>query len=168
MSLAIDGVASPSAGRPRSRWGVASALTVLVGGLILALMVTTTVVDVRRERSTFREGLEQRGDLLARTWNDVLFDPLYLTDVAALRDIATVLEGEPDILYVQIFRRDGKLVVDTAQGEYTLGRVDDEFVASAPDRQRTVFRSHNGSFEVTTAIGNYGGRGNRGIPFRLQ
>ena len=90
-------------------------MTLSIVAVIEVLMVTTTVLDIRRARAIFRQELEQRGLLMVSTLNDVLADPLFLTDMEDLSGIEKAVNGQPDVLYVQVYSPDGTLLVDTGQ-----------------------------------------------------
>ena len=99
--------------------------------VIVLLMGLVTYMDIRRERAVFREGMEQRGVLLASSLNDILANHLYFSAADQLRDIAKVVTSQPEIAYVRIFRPDGSLLVsaprDEGQSGYATGYVDEEF-----------------------------------------
>ena len=139
--------------RFRFRWGIASFLTLSIVAVIAMLMVTTTVLDIRRARSIFRQELEQRGLLMASTLNDVLAGPLFLTDIEVLSGIAKAVSGQPDILYVQVYSPDGGLLVDTGQpGRDAVSVIDDGFGIWAVQGRQAVFRHSDHVLEVGAPI----------------
>ena len=97
----------------RIRFGrsIASVLTVGIVLVIVLLISTMTLLDIRRERAIFRDSVEKRGILLANGLNDVLFNYLYYSDVDAVRRTAGLLTRRPDIKYVRVFRSDGSLLL---------------------------------------------------------
>ena len=116
--------------RPHFRWTIASELTLSIVLVIVLLMGLVTYMDIRRERAVYREGLEQRGVLLASSLNDILANHMYFAQADELRDIAKVVTSQPEIAYFRIFRPDGTLLVSEprvdGQSEYPTGYVDDE------------------------------------------
>ena len=72
-------------------WSIATLLTVSVVGLIVLLVVVMTVLDVRRARSIFRDGLEERAGLLARELHDDIGDYVYFAEVDALKALGVDL-----------------------------------------------------------------------------
>ena len=135
------------------RLGITTILTVSMVTVILVLTSAITFLDVRRERAVFRDELERRGRLMASTLNDVMADPMYFTDIDELGEMARVVAGEADILHVQVFTPDGKILVDTQQeGRYPIGRISDEHeVAAVASGQRLVGRDGN-TMEVVGPI----------------
>ena len=89
---------------------------------------------------------------MAETLNQVLADPLYNADIDALSDIAQLVVANSDAQHVQVFRTDGRIIVDTAQGNYPVGKVADEFDQKAIRSQATAFRTEGGIFEVAVPI----------------
>ena len=136
----------------RPRRGIALVLTLSMVAVIALLMVITTVLDIRRERTIFREGLQQRALLLAETLNEVLADSLYFTYVEELEDLAELIKGQPDILYIQIFTPDGRLLVDTEQGNYPVGMVRDGLRLRALQTRQTLVQHTADTLDVATSI----------------
>ena len=105
-------------------WSMAWVFTAGMAAVIVLMMTLITLVDIRRERSISRENLEQRGLSLAGTLGDVLVDPLYFIDVDLVDDlVTTVVESQPDLEYIQVFRPDGSVLVDTRQSDYPSGEL---------------------------------------------
>ena len=138
--------------RVRFRFGIASILTASMVLVVAILMAVTTLLDIRRANIIFQEGLEQRGLLLASTLNDILADPLYFIDVDELTDIAAIVSGQPDILYVQVMGPDGGVLVDTRQGKYPSGRVQDDRVLRAVQGREVVIRVDGAQLELTAPV----------------
>ena len=106
--------------------------------MIGLLMSATTVLDIRRTRSVLQEELEQQGLEMVETHNDMLANLLYFSDVDKLREVTEVVESQPNVLYVQVFERDGRLLVDTRQGPYAQGSVEDDVDLRAVHAGRSV------------------------------
>ncbi len=141
----------------RVRWGLASWLTLGMTLLIVFLMGSLTFLDMQRERSIFRDSLEQRGRLLADTLHDVLADSLYYTDLDKLRDTAKTVRSQPDINYFRIFGPNGKILVQVSdemdiQSKYATGSVRDEFALSVLQSAQTKLRFRGNSLEVAAPI----------------
>ena len=136
----------------RFRWGIASILTLGTVLVIVLLMAVTTLLDMRRVRAIFREELEGRGLLLTGTVGDVVFHHLYFTDIDVLTDIAAVVSSEPEVVYVQIFKPDGRLLVDTTQGSYPSGSVGEEFAAMTVTREQASVQLVGDILEVAAPV----------------
>jgi hypothetical protein len=119
--------------------------------IIAVLMIVTTVVDFRRERSLLREDAISRGLLLSRTLGDVLADPLYFSDVDALDDAAALLRSQSDVEYVRIFDKDGRILADSEQQNYP-GEVSDALGLSAIQTNQTLTQSGSGTLNVAAPI----------------
>lgn len=120
--------------------------------IVALLMITTTVLDIRRARSIFREELESRGLLLANTLNDVLANPLFFRDIDELHDVADVVKSQPDIRYVRILAPDGRLLVDTDQDGYPVERSPEIFGVEVIEEMRTLLSLDGDILEVTSPI----------------
>ena len=109
--------------RHRFKWGIASAMTLSMVFVIVLLMGLVTFIDIKRERSIARDGLERYGVLMANSLNEVLANDLYFSQIDALEDIAEVLVSQPQIAQVKIFRPDGRLLVEEPRAENRSGYV---------------------------------------------
>ena len=109
--------------RHRLKSGIASAMTLSMVFVIVLLMGLVTFIDIRRERTIAREGLERYGVLMANSLDEVLANDLYFPQIDALEDIAEVLVSQPQIAQVKIFRPDGRLLVEEPRAENRSGYV---------------------------------------------
>jgi len=135
------------------RWSIASSLTLSMVLVIVLLMSLVTFLDVRRERSIFRQELERRGTMLATTLSQTLADPLYYLDVDKVADITRVADaGLTDVEYVQVFRPDGSLLTDTRPPYGPEGFLGGEFAQSVLSTHETILEYHGDSLEVTSPI----------------
>ena len=142
-----------STSRLRFRWGIASVFTLSMVLVIAVLIGTITILDIRRERTVYREGLERRGRLVASALNDVLANYLYFAQIDALRDVAEVLTFEPDIIsYVQIFSPEGRLLIGPDRDEYPSGVSHDESVLNMSRDPEARLRFIGDSLEVNSPI----------------
>ena len=142
--------------RPKLGWGLTSILTLSTLSVIALLMTLTTVLEVRRQRTIFRDGLEERAGWLAKTLNQVLADPLYHADVDSLQDIADIVESQPDINGMLMFTPDGRVLADAfhdmPQSSYAEGFVTDDFGLSTVGSMTTNLRYRGSALEVATPI----------------
>ena len=92
---------------------------------ITLLMAITTVLEIRRQREFTIEKLEERGLELSETVADIMSDAIYYADVDALDDVADVIKADAEVSYIRVFRSDGSFLVDTNQGDYATGQIDD-------------------------------------------
>ena len=139
--------------RARPRWGIAWMLTLTITAIIVVLMATTTFLDIRRHRSSSHHELEQRGLLTVNTLSDVLFDPLYHSDVDELQEITKLVSGQQDILYIQVLTPDRRLLVDTAQpGTYPAGPVDDNLARDALQERQTFSVLTDSRLEIASPV----------------
>lgn len=121
--------------------------------VIVLLMGLVTFLDVRRERSIFRQELERRGMMLATTLSQTLADPLYYLDVDKVADITRVADsGLADVEYVQVFRPDGRLLTDTRPPYGPEGNLGGEFAQRVLRTHETILKYHGDSLEVTGPI----------------
>ena len=54
-----------------TRWPIALILAASMTGVILMVIILTSVLDIRQERNIFQQELEERGLLLADTLSEV-------------------------------------------------------------------------------------------------
>lgn len=153
--------------RIRFKPGIAAILTLTMAAVIGSLMATTTLLDIRRARSIFHRELE-RGLFMAKTLSDVLFDPLYFPDIEQLQGITSVAKGQPDVRYVRVFGRDGRVLADTeVEGLYGGGRFIDEFGLAALRGRRTLLRLVEGTMQVAAPV-EVGAEAAGGVQFGLS
>ena len=134
------------------RWGIASILTVSIVSVIVLLTALTTVLDIRRLRATFLDSLQERGLLMATTLNDVMADPLYFQDIDRLNDIAEVVRGQPDVVYVQVFGPSGRLLVGPFEHEYATGFIGDGLGLAAIQSRGTLLEFKDGVLDVASPV----------------
>jgi signal transduction histidine kinase len=95
-------------------WRIAPILTVTMIVLTVAFITTTTLLDISRSRRIYWDELHSRGDSLSAQMNDLLADPLYLSNVEDIEKTATLIASQPDIEYVRVFTPDGVVLADTS------------------------------------------------------
>ena len=92
----------------------------------MAAVALMTTLDVVRQRNAFDREVEERGELLSRTLNDVLGNALYFRDVERLRHLVDAVRANPAILEFRVFAPDGRILVDPGGLKYPEGRVEPE------------------------------------------
>ena len=140
---------------PRFSWGIALILTMGTVAVIVLVVAISTVLDIRRERSIFRDKEEQKGLFLATGLNDILANHIYLADVDALSDIGQLLADQPDIIdiaYFQVFDARGRLLADADSPDYPIGVIDDELSLQAAQTGEVALRFNGDSLEFATPI----------------
>ncbi len=137
----------------KARLSITVILTLSMVLVIAVVMALTTVMDVHRERTLFREQLEERALLLADTLNETLADPLYFLDVDEIRDTVSVMQmGITDLEYIQVFRPDGSLLVDTRGRDDPGALLSGEYALRAIQSQQVILETHGDALEVTAPI----------------
>ena len=120
--------------------------------VIVFVVVTITVLEVRRERASARNQLEQRGLQLGITLNQVMFNSVYFLDISQLRDRTQAFASQADIASVQIFTPDGRLLVDSASNEHAVGTVDTVWPLNSLRTRRVVLKDNQGTLEMVSPI----------------
>lgn len=99
--------------RIKGEFGIASILTLTLVSLIATLMAMITMLDIRRERLSFYDSVEKRGEFLGNGLTNVFADHLYDARINELEIVADrVIASLPDIDAIRIFRTDGRVIVD--------------------------------------------------------
>ena len=112
-------------------------------------------MDIRRERSIFREKEEQKGLFLASGLNDILANHIYLADVDALRDIGQLLADQPgitDIDHFQVFDAQGRLLADAATPDYPVGVMSDELSRQAAQTGEVALRFDGDGLQFASPV----------------
>jgi len=100
-------------GRPvrgRLAHGVVVRLTLTTSVLIVATCIVLSVVLVRRHLADIRQGLVDRGHAIGEFLAREAELGVLSGDVAALRQLATVARGQPNVVYCRFFDRAGALL----------------------------------------------------------
>lgn len=95
------------------RFGIASKLALIVGGLLFSLLSFTTIVESRAAAERTREALERQGDAIASTLNHTLE---VLVDEGALVQLQRVTANTvflPDMRDVTVVNKQGKVIACT-------------------------------------------------------
>ena len=99
--------------RIKREFGIASILTLTLVSLVAVLMAMITMLDIRRERTSFYDNVEKRGAFLRHGLTDVFADHLYHGRFAELASVSDrVVAGLPDIESIRIFSSDGNVIID--------------------------------------------------------
>ncbi len=121
--------------------------------VIVLLMATTTVLDVRRARSIFQREHVEQGLLLADSLGELLANPLYFADLDKVDEISEVVASHPDVLNVRVFAPDGRLLSDTSQeGAFSTGMVTEMYVLDAIHKRETAFLAERGHLGVAAPL----------------
>jgi signal transduction histidine kinase len=142
---------------PEGRWRwrnrrIATLLTVSVAVLMLFTIAFLTARDIARQRQMFREELQDKGELLARTLNDILANALYFDDIEKLRLLTDVLKANPDVQDLTVFDPTGRILVGPGPEKFPTGRVDEQTLALAMRGGPVVIRSSGDRMEVVKGI----------------
>src|SRR5574341_959695 len=133
-----------------SRYGwrnlpLGSKLALLTSLLVIGLVVALTAMSTGREKTNFRQDLEQQARLLLDTLPLTMRDPLYLLEVDELQDIANVAARNEDVTRLIIYDAEGRILVDTLQDEPVFGQTPDPqgkmLVALASDEPHLEWES---------------------------
>jgi diguanylate cyclase (GGDEF)-like protein len=98
--------------------GMTLVLALVVG---LALVLMTRQASLQDEidrlggeavRTMASESLVRRGTAMAQQLSDALTNPMYFSDMQAIGDIVGATARQPDVAYVLVFDRDGRVVHD--------------------------------------------------------
>jgi signal transduction histidine kinase len=131
---------------------ITTVLTVSVAMLTLFTIAFLTTRDVVRQRQMFREELQGKGELLARTLNDILANALYFDDIQKLRLLTDVLKANPDVRDLVVFDASGRILVGPGTGKYPTGGVDGQTLALAMGGGPATVRSSGDRLEVVKGI----------------
>lgn len=138
--------------RLRFRWGITSVIALSMV-LVVALAVSLiTVLDIKRQQRISREKFENQGLLLATALNSTLANPLYFLDINSVSAIVRTAASQADIRYIQVFRPDGQLLVDTKSPRYAVGSVDEELVVRVVRDRQSVRMYRDGALEVSAPV----------------
>ncbi len=134
-------------------WSIGTLLTLSVVGVVVLLVVLTTVLDVRRARTIFRNNLEERASLVAGGLNDTLGNYVYFSEVDALKTFATqMVQTQHDITYVRISGPDGRVLADSQESKHPAGSVGKELGPSTFEESSVRLAYRGGHLDVASAI----------------
>jgi signal transduction histidine kinase len=86
-------------------------LTVSTCVLIVATCIVLSIVLVRRHLHDIRDGLEERGEAISGFVAHEAELGVLSGDLEALRQLATIAQGNPDVVYCRFFDRRGQLLI---------------------------------------------------------
>ncbi|MBN2002631.1 MAG: HAMP domain-containing protein [Anaerolineae bacterium] len=95
---------------------IGSKLAMLTSLLVVVVVVALTVWSIQRERTSFRQELEQKAALLLDTLPLTLRDQLYLLQVDELLDVASAIAENENVTLFIIYDRNGSVLVDANVG----------------------------------------------------
>ncbi len=87
----------------------------LMSLLVLAAVLSLTLLSILRERANFRAELENQADLLLETTSLTMRDELYKAQLDELLDVAQNVSDNPTVTEFIVYDRDGRILVDSAQ-----------------------------------------------------
>ena len=138
----------------RARWSMALILTVGMVLVITLLMALVIFMDIRRERSVFRDTFEQKGRLLAVGMHDILGNYLYFSDIDALGDVSErVIESQSEVTHFQIFDIDGKRLAGTIRAGYQEDLASNSSSTGTGEDTSAEARFQGDTFNVSNPIG---------------
>ena len=143
--------------RVRRVLGISSILTLALVFLIAVLMALITMYDIRRERTSFYDNLEKRGDFLGNGLTEVFADHLYHARVRELQSAADrVMASLPDIQAIRIFRTDGSVLVDrqghAGNSAYVVGTAKGPVISDTVDTEKFAHSYTRDSLLVTSPL----------------
>ena len=139
----------------RWRWRnrrITTLLTVSVAALTLLTVGILTVRDIERQRQMFREELQNKGELLTRTLNDILANALYFDDIEKLRLLTDVLKANPDVRDLAVFDANGRILVGPGTDKFPTGVIDEQTLALAMRGGAASIRTSGERMEVVKGI----------------
>ena len=120
------------------RFGLRARLTLLIGGLVAAIVATTGVITTVREKRTLEIELRKRGTALAVDLGKFMTRPLIHRDLATLRRLVNDAMAQDYVRYLYVLDPDGTVVMhnDLAEVGKTYGNTagsetDEPLVADA-------------------------------------
>ena len=137
--------------------GLSSTLTLTLVFLIAVLMALITMYDIRRERTSFYDSLEKRGDFLGNGLTEVFADHLYNARVGELKSAADrVMASLPDIQAIRIFRTDGSVLVDrqghAGNSAYVVGTAKGPVISDTVDTEKFAHSYTRDSLLITSPL----------------
>ena len=143
--------------RVRRVLGISSILTLALVFLIAVLMALITMYDIQRERTSFYDNLEKRGDFLSNGLTEVFADHLYYARVRELQSAADrVMASLPDIQAIRVFRRDGSVLVDrqghAGNSAYVVGTAKGPVISDTVDTGIFAYSYTRDSLLVTSPL----------------
>ena len=144
--------------RVRRVLGISSILTLTLVFLVAVLMALITMYDIGRERTSFYDNLEKRGDFLGNGLTAVFADHLYHARVDELQSAADrVMASLPDIQAIRIFRTDGTVLMDwqghAGNSAYVVGTAKRPVISDTVDTEKFAHYYTRDSLLVTSPLG---------------
>ena len=139
-------------GRLQYRWSIASLLVLGIALPILAVLVVETALDIQQLRERGRDSFEERGLLLGETLTGLLANPVYSMDVDRVRDIAWVARSQPDVIHVDVFDPQGRLIASAPGDKYPSGAVSSASALDAVGLGSTAVRFTGSALEIASPI----------------
>ena len=94
-------------------WSLIVKITLTTTAMIVMVVVSVTLLSIRREQQTFRKELEQQAKLLLDTLEVAVADPLYYLDTDYLSDLMEAFgEDQQILLSGHVYDAEGRIVAD--------------------------------------------------------
>ncbi|MBI5958704.1 MAG: HAMP domain-containing protein [Chloroflexi bacterium] len=104
----------------RQRWDnfpLAARLAVMITSLVVVVVISVTLLAIRREQQTFRTELRNQASLILDTLAVSSADDLYLLDGDALSDTVMHLNESPLVIATHFYDDQGRPIGETTAGE---------------------------------------------------
>jgi adenylate cyclase len=92
-----------------------SKIAALTGILVIAAVLSLTILSIQRERTNFQKELVDQADLFLETTGLAMRDSIYRSELDELIDIAESVRDNPNVNRFLVFDAEGKTLVDTDQ-----------------------------------------------------
>jgi len=129
-----------------SRQSIGTKFGIAISFIVLVVIAGLTFVTVSREKRTFQDELTGNAEQILNVLAYTLREPLYLSDINELQDIADIVQANDDIVVVKIYSETGTLLIDTtsnivsfSQAPDVLGvlitqlEIDNQYINDQPD-----------------------------------
>ncbi|MET0288147.1 MAG: EAL domain-containing protein [Pseudoxanthomonas sp.] len=132
----------------------------LVLGLTMALMRRQAALQNEIDRlggeavqTTASESLVRRGRAMAQQLSDALTNPMYFSDMQAIGDIVGATTRQPDVAYVMVFDRDGRVMHDGSMDITRYGQpMEDALAARAMTTQGVLVQWSDTALDVSQPV----------------
>ena len=140
---------------PHIRPGITLFITFNIVTIVLVIMGSVTMIDLRRERESFAETQESHGMLIAESLARGLSEPLAAKDKKRISNITDLILTGTDPAYVAVFdARDGAVL--SPEKMYAVRLKDPEFRLSTTDDGEAASRTRGDIREFAGSITNRG------------
>ena len=132
-------------------WRLATLITIGVSLAVAVSVTLVTVLEVQRERTAFRDDLEEDALLMAGELHDIIANRLYFSDADGLKEITRqVTDARLDMTYMRISGADGRVIADSLGPKYPAGMLDERSIQRRGPE--TSYAYTGDGLEVTSEI----------------